>query len=129
MTASKALVLVADGIEFDVIQTAAVVELLGFQVRIAVSPGAALDVLRSDVVSIAMVGVELTLGDDLLLRRVSALPLIRWLVAIGPGFRVDLEHAARRGGANVYLSRPVSPEQVAWSLGASNCLSHEARAP
>ena len=129
MTASKTVVLVADGVEAEAIRTAAAVELLGFRVRTAVSARAALDVLRSDLVSMALVGVELALGDELLLKRVSALPSIRWLVAIGPGFRVDLEHAARRGGADVYLSRPVSPEQVAWSLGASVCFSQEARAP
>ena len=129
MTASKTVVLVADEIEAEAIRTAAAVELLGFRVRTAASAMATLDVLRSDVVSAALVGVELTLGDELLLKRVSALPSIRWLVAIGPGFRVDLEHAARCGGADVYLSRPVSPEQVAWSLGVSGCFTEEARAP
>jgi ActR/RegA family two-component response regulator len=129
MTASETVILVADGTEAEAIQTAAAVELLGFRVRIAASTRATLDVLRNDVVSAAFVGVELTLGGELLLRRVSALPSIRWLVAIGPGFRADLEHAARCGGADVYLSRPVSPEQVAWSLGASGCFSQEARAP
>jgi len=129
MTASDTVALVADEGEAEVIQTAAAVELLGFRVRTATSAGATLDVLRSDVVSVALVGVELTLGGELLLRRISALPSIRWLVAIGPGFRVDLEHAARCGGADVYLSRPVSPWQVAWSLGASDCFTQEARAP
>jgi len=129
MTASETVVLVADGIEAEAIQVAAAVELLGFRVRTATSATVTLDVLRSDVISTALVGVELALGDELLLRRISALPSIRWLVAIGPGFRVDLERAARRGGADVYLSRPVSPEQVAWSLGVSGCFSQEARAP
>ena len=129
MMASKTLVLVADGIEAEAIQTAAALELLSFRVRIATSAGSTLDVLRSDVVSAAFVGVELVLGGELLLRWVSALPSIRWLVAVGPGYRVDLEHAARRGGADVYLSRPVSPEQVAWSLGASGRFTEEARAP
>jgi len=129
MTASETVVLVADGTEAEAIRTAAAVELLGFRVRTAASTRAALDVLRSDVVSAALVCVELILGGELLLRRISALPSIRWLVAIGPGFRVDLERAARRGGADVYLSRPVSPEQVAWSLRASGRFTQEARAP
>ncbi len=129
MTASETVILVAEGTEAEAIRTAAVVELLGFRVRTAASTGAVLDVLRSDVVSAALVGVELILDAELLLRRVSAFPSIRWLVAIGPGFRVDLEHAARCGGADVYLSRPISPEQVAWSLGALGCSSQESRAP
>ena len=129
MTESKTVVLVADGIEAEAIQIAAAVELLGFRVRTATSAMVTLDVLRSDVISTALVDVELALGGELLLRRISALPSIRWLVAIGPGFRVDLEHAARCGGADVYLSRPVSPEQVAWSLGASGRFTEEARAP
>ncbi len=129
MTASETVVLVADGTEAETIRTAAAVELLGFRVRTVASTRAALDVLRSDVISAALVGVELMLGGELLLRRISALPSIRCLVAIGPGFRSDLEHAARCGGADVYLSRPVTPEQVAWSLGASDCSSQEARAP
>jgi len=129
MTASETVVLVADGTEAEAIRTAAAVELLGFRVRTAASTRAALDVLRSDVVSAALVGVELIVGDGLLLRRVSALPSIRWLVAIGPGLRADLEQAARCGGANVYLSRPVSPERIAWSLRASGRFIREARAP
>jgi len=129
MTSSKALVLVADGMEFGVIQTAAAVELLGFQVRIAVSETAALEILRRNLISIAFVGVELTLDDELLLSRVSALPLVRWLVALGPGCRSDLEFAARRGGANVYLQRPVGPEQAARSLGASDSPPQRVRAP
>lgn len=129
MTASKTLVLVADGIEAEAIRTAAALELLSFRVRIATSAGSALDVLRSDVISAAFVGVELILGGRLLLKRISALPSIRWLVAVGPGSRVDLEHAARRGGADVYMSRPVSPEQVARSLGASGRFTGAPRAP
>lgn len=92
---------------------------LGMQVYLAASVDQALDRLRHMIFRDAIAATELTFEGELLLRRLSRLPAMRCLVALGPADDVEAEARARAAGANVYLSRPVTPEMLALALGVS----------
>ena len=63
-----------------------------------------------------MIATELTAGQDPLLARLARLPALQPLVATGPPDDPATEMLARLAGADVYLTRPVSPEVLASAL-------------
>lgn len=92
---------------------------LNLQVYLAASVEQALDRLRHMIFREAIAATELTFGGELLLARLSRLPAMKCLVAIGPADDAGAETRARAAGANVYLSRPVTTEMLALALGIS----------
>jgi ActR/RegA family two-component response regulator len=89
---------------------------LGYQVCLVTSGEEALEVLREAVFSRAVVGVELQLDDEPLLRTLSRLVLIERLVATGPGGDLGAERASHLAGGHLYLPRPVNLQHLAKAL-------------
>ena len=92
---------------------------LGHRVRTATSVGQTLEIVRREIVAQAVVAAELHLAGEPILARLSVLPALRRLVAVGPAGRPDVEIRARRAGADAYLARPVHPVRLATALGIS----------
>ncbi len=92
--------------------------LLGMTVRLASTAEDALALLRREMFDRAAVAVELVTEDGPLLARLSRLPSLRRLVALGPNGDPSPELRARTWGAQSYLARPVSVEGLAAALRA-----------
>jgi len=91
---------------------------LGYDVYPAASAEEAMAVMRSVVLRAAVVAVELALGEEPVLSRLSHLPAIERLVAIGPAGDAEMEMLARLSGASAYVSRPATSEKLAAALSA-----------
>ena len=91
---------------------------LGQTVRLARTAEAALALLRREMFDRAAVAVELATEDGPLLARLSRLPSLQFLVALGPNGDPGPELRARSWGAQSYLVRPVSVEALAAALRA-----------
>lgn len=89
---------------------------LGWRALLATSARQALDIARREIFSAAVAAAELALADEPLLARLSRLPALEMLVATGPPGEPAMEARARRAGADVYLTRPVSAEALAKAL-------------
>lgn len=92
---------------------------LNRQVYLAVSVEQALDRLRHMIFREAIAATELTFDGELLLARLSRLPALKCLIALGPAGNAEAEAKARAAGANIYLGRPVTTEMLALALGTS----------
>jgi len=91
-------------------------KLYGQTVLLATSSEDVLRLIRRQVYERAVVGVDLVIGDEPLLARLSSLPALRYLVATGPPGDVEMETLARLAGAGVYLQRPVSADDLGLAL-------------
>ena len=85
-------------------------------VRVAMSADDIIDLLRREVFTRAVVAVELTLDGEPVLARLSRLPMPRRIVALGPAGDPVSEVMALAAGAQAYLARPVSVEDLARAL-------------
>jgi len=92
--------------------------LLGYSPEATASPREVLEMIRRRVFDGALIAAELTWQGEPVLSRVSRLPSIRSLVAIGPAGDARMETLARLSGANAYLPRPVTIESLAKVLRA-----------
>jgi ActR/RegA family two-component response regulator len=99
---------------------------LGFLVRLAGSTSEALEVMRRQLLTEAIVAVELAIGSQSLLERLGRLPALELLMATGPRGAPKMEVRARRAGAQLYLPRPVDVAALAAALSMSR--SHVALA-
>ena len=122
-------ILVAEPVATDAERLTRMLRRLGHAVRSAGTSDEALDVLRHEILSRAVVAAELVVEDELLLACVSRLPAMRWLVAVGPAQDGEIEIRARHAGAQVYLPRPVMPEALAPALHVPLAGSVLTRAP
>lgn len=89
---------------------------LHMHVFLATSAEQALDRLRHMIFREAIVASELAFPGESLLARLSRLPAMKCLVALGPPGDAEAEGRARAAGANMYLSRPVTTEMLALVL-------------
>ena len=78
----------------------------------------ALEMVRRQAFSRAVVATELMLDDTPVLARLSRLPALEHLVATGPAGNPEMEILARTSGADLYLTRPVSFERLSRALWA-----------
>ncbi|MHC4983920.1 MAG: hypothetical protein ACYTF6_12240 [Planctomycetota bacterium] len=99
-------------------ELAEVLAALGYDVYPAASATEAMAVMRSAILRAAVVAVELALGEEPLLLRLSCLPAIERLVAIGPAGDGETELTARLAGASAYVARPATTEKLADALSA-----------
>lgn len=88
---------------------------LGRVVRLASSHEAAVALLRRELFQRAVVAVELAEDGVALLARVSRLPSVQWLVALGPA-DPETEIQARAAGASAYVARPATTRALATAL-------------
>ena len=99
-------------------ELAEVLAALGYDVYPAASAAEAMGVMRRVILRAAVVAVELALGDEPLLARLSHLPAIERLVAIGPPGDGETELKARLAGASAYVARPATADDLADALSA-----------
>jgi len=85
-------------------------------VRLAMSPYDVLDLLRREVFRHAVVAAEMMLDGEPIVARLTRLPMLQRIVAIGPAGDPAMEVRARVAGAHVYLTRPVSSDDLARAL-------------
>lgn len=85
-------------------------------VRVAMSADDIIDMLRREVFTRAVVAVELTLDGEPILARLARLPMPKRIVAVGPAGDPTSEVLALVSGAQTYLARPVSVEDLARAL-------------
>lgn len=90
--------------------------LLGYRSTVAHTAKQLMEFLRRDVFEMAVVAIELTWASQPILERLSRLPSLRCLVAIGPQGDSEMESLARLSGADAYLSRPITTETLAKAL-------------
>ena len=83
------------------------------KVHLATSVRESIGLLRCELFDAALVASELEMDGESMVEYISRLPLAKLLMAIGPGGDWRLERRARLAGAAMYLSRPVSTEQLA----------------
>lgn len=88
----------------------------GRDVAAAASVDEALQIVRCEFVQQAVIATELGSAGEMLVARMSALPSVQRLVAVGPAGRPDIERRARLAGADVFLPRPVPIEQLTQAL-------------
>ena len=89
---------------------------LGHLVHMAAAGGQVLNVIRRQMPDRAVVAAELSVEGEPLLARLSRLPSLQRLIAIGPAGNADMEIRARRAGAHVYLPRPVDVNALGLAL-------------
>jgi CheY-like chemotaxis protein len=89
---------------------------LRLPVRLAMSSSDIIDLLRREVFTRAVVASEFMIDGEPAIARLTRLPMLERVVAIGPAGNADLEMQARRAGAQAYLTRPVSAESLARAL-------------
>ena len=85
-------------------------------VCLAVSAEEAMDLLRRELFTRAVVAAEAMLDGRPLLARIAGLPTLEHVVATGPAEDARMETRARIAGAHLYLPRPVSAKRLARAL-------------
>ena len=91
--------------------------------------GQVLEIVGRQMVHQAVVAMELTIEDEPILARLSRLPAMRRLVAVGPAAEPCIEQRARQAGAQVYLPRPVAGGLLVLALFEQTRTGVSARAP
>jgi hypothetical protein len=89
---------------------------LGLDVYLAMSREEVFRWLQRRVFTRAVVAAELNIGGEMLIARLSRLPAIRCLIAVGPDGDMEMEAQARIAGAKAYLGRPLDIEALAATL-------------
>jgi len=89
---------------------------LGLDFNLAATAEEVIELLRRDLFRAAVIAVELTLRGEPLLRRISRLPVLECLVAIGPGGEAQWQLLARRNGAVAYMPRPATTQSLTTAL-------------
>jgi hypothetical protein len=117
-TDAAMLILAAEGRLEDVVRLRECLAILGEHVRMATSADEVMEHLRRDIFTRAVVAVELAWGCEPMLARISRLPVVEHLVAIGPPDDTRMEARARTAGAGAYVARPVTVRVLAMALGA-----------
>ena len=85
-------------------------------VCLAASADEAMDLLRRELFTRAVVAAEVMLDGRPLLARIADLPMMERVVATGPAEDARMETRARIAGAHLYLPRPVSAKILARAL-------------
>ena len=113
---NDSVILVADGIpeQADFVQQ--LLRQMDYRVETAVSAEEVLKLIGREMLDRAIVAVEMTMDNEPTLARLSRLPALNRLVAIGPAGDAEMEMLARRAGAHVYLARPVMADPLAAAL-------------
>ena len=109
-------ILVAEPVLEDVKHAVRCLAPLGRPVRVAMSAEEVIDLVRREIIDRAVVATELSLGGDPVIARLTQLPLMKQVIATGPANDPAMEVRARAAGAQVYLPRPVSPEDLRRAL-------------
>jgi len=90
---------------------------LRYQVYLANSAAETLELMRRNIFTNAIVGVELKIGAEPVLAVLSHLPATERLIATGRGDDSEAERLSRLAGAHLYLPRPVNIDRLAKALG------------
>jgi len=90
--------------------------LLGYQPVTVASAEEVMELIRNGVYELAVAAAELAWEGESIISRLSRLPSIRAVVAVGPPHDAAVEFAARTAGATAYLPRPVNLESLAHAI-------------
>lgn len=90
--------------------------LLGHRPALAMSSRQLVKMIGAQIFRHAIVAAELTIEGDPVLARLSRLPCMERLIALGQAGNVDMESRARLAGADMFLPRPVAIESLAKAL-------------
>ena len=93
--------------------------LLGYRVRPASSAEQVMEAIRRQIFTHAALAIEMTIEGEPIITRLSALPSMAQLIAVGPPGDQKAERQARLAGADLYICRPVGIEVLAKALRAA----------